>query len=80
MTCMDEIIGRHNAPSVHDGHGGDAEQHTPACEFLPALHGCGRRALAVLHARLDTEPHHADELAALHALEAETSAALATGS
>jgi hypothetical protein len=66
------------APDLSDpantglGHRQVQRWNLPACEFLPAL--------AVLHARLDTEFHQADEPAALHALEAETSAALATGS
>jgi len=48
----------------------------PAAELLPALHDCGRRALAFLHGQLGQDPGQADALNALDALQAETSAAL----
>jgi hypothetical protein len=57
-----------------DGPG--AELRAPRKEFLAALYDCGRRALALLHSRLDSDPAWADELAALDALAAETAAAL----
>ncbi|GHG28096.1 MULTISPECIES: hypothetical protein [Amycolatopsis] len=53
-----------------------AEWAAPAAELLPALHDCGRRALAFFRARTGEDPARSEALSALEALEAETAAAL----
>ena len=58
-----------------DGHR-ETELVAPAAELLPALHDCGRRALAFIRGQLGQDPAQADALNALDALQAETSAAL----
>jgi hypothetical protein len=55
---------------------GKTERLAPAAELLPALHLCGRRALAFFHGRFGDDPAQAEALSALEALEAETAAAL----
>ena len=56
----------------------DAELIAPTVEFLPPLHACGRRALAFFHHELDADPAQAEALAALDALDRETSVAVRT--
>ncbi|WP_206788587.1 hypothetical protein [Amycolatopsis sp. MtRt-6] len=52
------------------------EWAAPAAELLPALHDCGRRALAFFRSRIGDDPGQTEALSALEALEAETAAAL----
>lgn len=54
-----------------------AEWVAPAAELLPALHDCGRRALAFFRGLTGDDPAGSEALSALEALEAETAAALA---
>lgn len=56
----------------------DAELIAPTTEFLPSLHACGRRALAFIHRELGADPAHAEALAALDALNRETTVAVRT--
>ncbi|MGW3962350.1 hypothetical protein ACWED2_21200 [Amycolatopsis sp. NPDC005003] len=56
---------------------GATDWAAPAAELLPALHDCGRRALAFFRAGTGDDPAGAEALSALEALEAETAAALA---
>jgi hypothetical protein len=54
----------------------NAELVAPTAELLPALHDCGRRALAFFHRWLGTDPTKAELLAALDGLDQETTEAL----